>query len=74
MAGKTAVKTDVKAGRFRQKVLSFMKKNHMTDRGDSVLAACCCLKSVLTRPKRSWRCWRILRMCRRTRIISTFPE
>ena len=39
MAGKTAVKTDVKAGRFRQKVLSFMKKNHMTDRGDSVLAA-----------------------------------
>ena len=38
MAGKTAVKTDVKAGRFRQKVLSFMKKNHMTDRGDSVLA------------------------------------
>ena len=39
MAGKTAVKTDVKAGRFRQKILSFMKKNHMTDRGDSVLAA-----------------------------------
>ena len=39
MAGKTAVKTDVKAGRFRQKVLSFMKKNHMTDRGDSVLTA-----------------------------------
>ena len=39
MAGKTAVKTDVKAGRFRQKVLSFMKKNHMTDRGDSVLEA-----------------------------------
>ena len=39
MAGKTAVKTDVKADRFRQKVLSFMKKNHMTDRGDSVLAA-----------------------------------
>ena len=39
MAGKTAVKTDVKAGRFRQKVLSVMKKNHMTDRGDSVLAA-----------------------------------
>ena len=39
MAGKTAAKTDVKAGRFRQKVLSFMKKNHMTDRGDGVLAA-----------------------------------
>ena len=39
MAGKTAVKTDAKAGRFRQKVLAFMKKNHMTDRGDGVLAA-----------------------------------
>ena len=26
-------------GRFRQKVLAFMRKNHMTDRGDSVLAA-----------------------------------
>ena len=39
MAGKTAVKTDAKAGRFRQKVRSFMKKKHMTDRGDGVLAA-----------------------------------
>lgn len=37
-------------GRFRQKVLAFMRKNHMTDRGDGVLAAvsggadsvCCC--------------------------------
>ena len=26
-------------GRFRQKVLAFMRKNHMTDRGDGVLAA-----------------------------------
>lgn len=39
-------------GRFRQKVLAFMRKNHMTDRGDRALAAvsgraripsaCCC--------------------------------
>lgn len=26
-------------GRFRQKVLAFMRKNHMTDRGDRALAA-----------------------------------
>ena len=47
---------------------------HRTRRNSCVPAAYCCWKSVLTRPKRSWRCWRILRMCRRTRIISTFPE
>ena len=35
----TKVKADVKVGRFRQKVLGFIKKNHMTDRGDGVLAA-----------------------------------
>ena len=38
MAEKTDAKTG-RTGRFRQKVLSFMKKNHMTDPGDGVLAA-----------------------------------
>ena len=47
---------------------------HRTRRNSCVRAAYCCWKSVLTRPKRSWRCWRILRMCRRTRTISTSPE
>ena len=32
-------KMNAGTGRFRQKVLAFMRKNHMTDRGDSVLAA-----------------------------------
>ena len=36
---KMAAKLDAKTGRFRQKVFVFMKKNHMTDRGDGVLAA-----------------------------------
>ena len=32
-------KMNAGTGRFRQKVLAFMRKNHMTDRGDGVLAA-----------------------------------
>ena len=47
---------------------------HRTRRISCVRAAYCCWRSASTRPKRSWRCWRILRMCRRTRTISTSPE
>ena len=38
-AGRADGKTNEKAGRFRRKVLAFMKKKRMTDRGDGVLAA-----------------------------------
>ena len=39
MAEKTEGKADADRSRFRQKVLGFMRDNHMTDRGDGVLAA-----------------------------------
>ena len=39
MAEKTEGKVDADRSRFRQKVLGFMRNNHMTDRGDGVLAA-----------------------------------
>lgn len=39
MTGKMEAKADAKRNKFRQKVLGFIRKNHMTDRGDGVLAA-----------------------------------
>ena len=39
MTGKMEVKADAKRNKFRQKVLGFMRKNHMTDHGDNILAA-----------------------------------
>ena len=39
MTGKMEVKADAKRNKFRQKVLGFIRKNHMTDHGDGVLAA-----------------------------------
>lgn len=39
MAAEMKTKADANVSRFRQKVLGFMRRNHMTDRGDGVLAA-----------------------------------